>query len=106
MFMKSFILFCDSVWSFSVKVNRQVFYRLCICIAATHLYTSKDRTWISINICRGVFFVINDLRRIIVVRFVDIDRIVDHHCFDILWYTIVTELQTLTYWYIYYRYRI
>jgi hypothetical protein len=37
---------------------------------------------------------------------IDIDRIVDHHCFDILWYTIVTELQTLTYWYIYYRYRI
>jgi len=38
-------------------------------------------TWISNIICCGLFLLFNDLRLEVVVRFVDICGIVDHHCF-------------------------
>jgi hypothetical protein len=47
----------------------------------TFLCLSQTRTWIS-NVV--VFFMFNILRQEVVVRFVDIDGIVDHHCLNFL----------------------
>ena len=45
--------------------------------SATFFCLSQTRTWISIGICCGFFFVFSDS---VVVHFVDIDGIADAHC--------------------------
>ena len=65
----------------------------------TFLCLSQTRTWIS-NVV--VFFMFNILRQEVVVRFVDIDGIVDHHCLNFsfhnfsLWCSIYFVMQPLT----------
>jgi hypothetical protein len=50
----------------------------------------KPRTLISNAICCGLFFLrFRDLRREVTVCFVDIGRIVDHHCLNFLFQIIV-----------------
>ena len=64
----------------------------------TFLGLSQTRTWIS-NV---VFFMFNILRQEVVVRFVDIDGIVDHHCLNFsfhnfsLWCSIYFVMQPLS----------
>jgi hypothetical protein len=48
---------------------------------ATFLCLSKARTWIFKAISGGLF-VFNGLRLVLIVRFVDIGGIVDHHCLN------------------------
>ena len=50
----------------------------------TFMCLSQVMTCISNTICRGHFFLFSDLRSEVVVRFVDIDGIVDHHCLNVL----------------------
>jgi hypothetical protein len=45
------------------------------------------------RICLGLFAVFGELRREVIVRFVAICRIVDHHCLNFLFMTIHTLQQ-------------
>jgi len=99
---------CDSVWSFCwVESNLCRLFIVCLCsfelpwrfnyqeveywnaingcTHATILYLSLARTWIYITCAMVFFFVVsNDLRREVVVGFVDIGWTVDHHCLNFL----------------------
>ena len=63
---------------------------------------SQARTWISNVICGGLF-VLSKWRREMIVRFVDIGGIVDHHCLNFLfirylWLVLDIQQQTLSTW--------
>ena len=56
---------------------------------ATFLCLSQTRNWIFNYICRDLFCVFSELRR--EVRFVDTGGIIDHHCLNILFITILNQ---------------
>jgi hypothetical protein len=62
---------CITIWLY---VTRLYFVN-----SAIFLYFLQARVWISNIICRGLFM-FNNLRWEVIVRFVDIVRIVDRHC--------------------------
>ena len=51
---------------------------------ATSLCLSQARTWISNIMLLSLIFVFNELRWEVIVCFVDIGGIVDHHCLNFL----------------------
>jgi hypothetical protein len=52
----------------------------------------KPGPWISISICHGLFFTQNCLMKLFFFCFVDIGRIVDHHCLNFVLINLVREI--------------
>ena len=60
---------------------------------ATIFCLCHARTWIVNDKCNVVIsFVINDLRYAMVERFVDIGAIVDHHCLNFVFVTVIIQI--------------
>ena len=98
--------FCDSMWSFWIGNNLcTFFYHLFIYVFPLEILLSREegwdptnqfyptkflclsqaRTWIWNIICRGFFCVQwSQLRWEVIIRFVDISWIDDHHCLNFL----------------------
>ena len=73
-------------WNSGSKFVQVLFNCTCLYLHCVFLFLSQARTWISNAICHGLLCVqwLEGGTREVIVRFVDIGRIVDHHCLSFL----------------------